>query len=104
MRYRECLSVAAMSLGALPALAQADNFAPPQQSNHALIITVSEYQKSPLPGVLTDRKGRPVPVERFGQAPAREPLPSEERKGGRRGRRSASDRGSGPRPRHPRSR
>ena len=48
-------------------------------------------------GVLTDRKGRPVPVERFGQPPAREPpareaLPSEERKSGRRGRRSASDR------------
>jgi 23S rRNA pseudouridine2605 synthase len=60
-------------------------------------------------GVLTDRKGRPVPVERFGQppareSPARESSPSEERKGGRRGRRSASDRGSGPRPRHPRSR
>ena len=25
-------------------------------SNHALIITVSEYPRSPLPGVLTDRK------------------------------------------------
>ena len=30
--------------------------APVLPSNHALIITVSEYQKSPLPGVLTDRK------------------------------------------------
>src|SRR5882724_10249156 len=28
----------------------------PLPSNHALIITVSEYQRSPLPGVLTDRK------------------------------------------------
>jgi 23S rRNA pseudouridine2605 synthase len=54
-------------------------------------------------GVLTDRKGRPVRVERFGQQPVHEPpVPSEERKGGRRGRRSAPDRGSGLR--HPRSR
>ena len=30
--------------------------APPLPSNHALIITVSEYQRSPLPGVLNDRK------------------------------------------------
>jgi hypothetical protein len=29
---------------------------PELPSNHALIITVSEYQRSPLPGVLTDRK------------------------------------------------
>jgi hypothetical protein len=28
----------------------------PQPSNHALIITVSEYARSPLPGVLLDRK------------------------------------------------
>ena len=60
--------------------------------------------KTARSGVLTDRKGRPVPVERFGQAPAREPPPPEERKGSRRGRRSSPDRGSGPRPRHPRSR
>ncbi len=58
--------------------------------------------------MLTDRKGRPVPVERFGQPPAREPARSEPRKGVRqdspKGRRFSSDRSSGPRPRRPRSR
>ena len=38
------------------ALAQSGLHAPLQPSNHALIITVSEYQRSPLPGVLNDRK------------------------------------------------
>jgi hypothetical protein len=69
MRLRECLSVGAMSLGMLPALAQADNFPPPQLSNHALIITVSEYQKSPLPGVLTDRKLGIELAQRLGVPP-----------------------------------
>jgi 23S rRNA pseudouridine2605 synthase len=58
--------------------------------------------------MVTDRKGRPVPVERFGEPPAREPPPSEQRRGGRRdrakGRRFFSDRGSGPQPHRPRSR
>ena len=35
-------------------------------SNHALIITVSEYQRSPLPGVLTDRKLAKELAQRFG--------------------------------------
>ena len=35
-------------------------------SNHALIITVSEYQRSPLPGVLTDRKLGIELAKRFG--------------------------------------
>ena len=35
-------------------------------SNHALIITVSEYQRSPLPGVLTDRKLANELARRFG--------------------------------------
>jgi hypothetical protein len=39
---------------------------PPQASNHALIITVSEYVRSPLPGVLTDRKLGLDLARRFG--------------------------------------
>ena len=38
----------------------------PLPSNHALIITVSEYQRSPLPGVLTDRKLGIELAHRFG--------------------------------------
>jgi Caspase domain/Domain of unknown function (DUF4384) len=38
-------------------------------SNHALIITVSEYQRSPLPGVLTDRKLGIELAQRFGVPP-----------------------------------
>jgi hypothetical protein len=40
--------------------------APRLPSNHALIITVSEYQRSPLPGVLTDRKLGIELAQRFG--------------------------------------
>jgi hypothetical protein len=40
--------------------------APVLPSNHALIITVSEYQRSPLPGVLTDRKLANELAQRFG--------------------------------------
>jgi 23S rRNA pseudouridine2605 synthase len=56
-------------------------------------------------GLLTDRKGRRVLVERVGQAPQPEQIDAEARKagkGGRRGRRRPSDRASGPRPRQPR--
>src|SRR5258708_6415270 len=35
-------------------------------SNHALIVTVSEYPRSPLPGVLTDRKLGIELAERLG--------------------------------------
>src|SRR3984957_1438571 len=45
------------------------NYAAPAPSNHALIITVSEYQKSPLPGVLTDRKLGIELAQRFGVPP-----------------------------------
>jgi hypothetical protein len=38
-------------------------------SNHAIIITVSEYQRSPLPGVLTDRKLANELAQRFGVPP-----------------------------------
>ena len=41
-------------------------YAPTLPSNHALIITVSEYQRSPLPGVLTDRKLANELARRFG--------------------------------------
>jgi hypothetical protein len=44
-------------------------YAPSLPSNHALIITVSEYQKSPLPGVLTDRKLGIELAHRFGVPP-----------------------------------
>jgi hypothetical protein len=43
--------------------------APELSSNHALIITVSEYQRSPLPGVLTDRKLANELAQRFGVPP-----------------------------------
>ena len=69
MRFRECLCIAAMSLAAMSSLAEADGYAPPQLSNHALIITVSEYQKSPLPGVLTDRKLGLELAQRLGVPP-----------------------------------
>jgi 23S rRNA pseudouridine2605 synthase len=54
--------------------------------------------------VLTDRKGRSVPVERHGQPPPREQPQKRVEKRGRHGRRRSPDRASGPRPRHPRSR
>jgi 23S rRNA pseudouridine2605 synthase len=58
-------------------------------------------------GLLTDRKGRRVLVERVGQAPQPEQTNTEARKarkGGGRGRRVPSDRAAGPRPRRPRGR
>jgi hypothetical protein len=45
------------------------HYATPQLSNHALIITVSEYQRSPLPGVLTDRKLGIELAQRLGVPP-----------------------------------
>jgi hypothetical protein len=56
--------------GAPPAFAQSTGVhAPELASNHALIITVSEYQRSPLPGVLTDRKLANELARRFGVPP-----------------------------------
>jgi 23S rRNA pseudouridine2605 synthase len=55
--------------------------------------------------LLTDRKGRHVPVERHGQPPSREPpqkLPEKRGKHGRR--RSSADRASGPRRSYPKGR
>jgi hypothetical protein len=60
-----CLSVASAGT-----LVHADGVqAPLLPSNHALIITVSEYQRSPLPGVLTDRKLATELATRFGVPP-----------------------------------
>ena len=40
--------------------------APTSPSNHALIVTVSEYQRSPLPGVINDRKLATELAQAFG--------------------------------------
>jgi 23S rRNA pseudouridine2605 synthase len=50
--------------------------------------------------LLTDRKGRPIPVERYGQPPAA-PEPPRQAAPKRGRHRRATDRASGPRPRHP---
>jgi 23S rRNA pseudouridine2605 synthase len=54
--------------------------------------------------VLTDRKGRSVPVERHGQPPPRELPQKRVEKRGRHGRRRSPDRASGPRAGHPKGR
>jgi 23S rRNA pseudouridine2605 synthase len=57
------------------------------------------------PGLLKDRKGRRVLIERYGVPPVHEPPPQEAPKRGRHGRRrGSSDRAAGPRPHHPRAR
>jgi hypothetical protein len=58
-------------MGATPVPAQQASIAypPALPSNHALIITVSEYQRSPLPGVLNDRKLGIELARRFGVPP-----------------------------------
>ncbi len=62
--------VAAVCLLAAGGLAaQSETPAPLQPSNHALIITVSEYRRSPLPGVLTDHKLGLELARRFGVPP-----------------------------------
>jgi 23S rRNA pseudouridine2605 synthase len=55
-------------------------------------------------GLLTDRKGRRMVIERYGRPPAKEPPPQEAPKRGRHGRRRASDRAFGARPRQPKGR
>jgi len=72
---KSCLMGAA--LAAIVCLASPDELAaqttgvhaPMLPSNHALIITVSAYQRSPLPGVLTDRKLAIELAQRFGVPP-----------------------------------
>jgi hypothetical protein len=55
--------------------------------------------------VLTDRKGRPVAVERHGQPPPRELPEKQPEKRGKHGhRRSSPDRASGPRRSYPKGR
>jgi 23S rRNA pseudouridine2605 synthase len=55
-------------------------------------------------GLLTDRKGRRVAVERFGHAPAPEQPKKEKPRQDRSGRRRWADRAGGPRPSRPRKR
>jgi hypothetical protein len=56
-------------LGSQPLFAAPGLQAPLQPSNHALIITVSEYRRSPLPGVVNDRKLGNELARRFGVPP-----------------------------------
>jgi 23S rRNA pseudouridine2605 synthase len=71
---------------------------------HRDAATHRQPSGEPRAELLTDRKGRRVPVARYGQAPVNEtPPPKEAPKRGR-GRRHASDRSSGARPRQPRDR
>ncbi|MGO9755130.1 MAG: hypothetical protein ACLPNY_00770, partial [Roseiarcus sp.] len=58
--------------------------------------------EKPRAGLLTDRKGRRVLIERLGRNKPPEPPKKEAPKRGRHGRRGAPDRSSGGRPRHPR--
>ncbi len=59
----------------------------------------------PRPGLVADRKGRLVPVERHSEPPrAEQPEPRPSKGPRKRGRRHAPDRSSGARPRHPRGR
>src|SRR5260221_2528980 len=60
-----CVGLASVGMMAQSAGVQA----PLLPSNHAIIITVSEYQRSPLPGVLTDRKLATELARRFGVPP-----------------------------------
>jgi hypothetical protein len=60
-----CAGLASAGIAAHAAGVQA----PLLPSNHALVITVSEYQRSPLPGVLTDRKLATELATRFGVPP-----------------------------------
>src|SRR3984893_10669478 len=65
-----CVGVASAGIAWAGIAAHADGVqAPLLPSNHALIITVSEYQRSPLPGVLTDRKLAAELATRFGVPP-----------------------------------
>jgi hypothetical protein len=68
LRLGGLFSLCLAASGGVPAEAAGVN-APLQPSNHALIITVSEYQRSPLPGVLNDRKLANELARRFGVPP-----------------------------------
>jgi len=62
---------------------------------------------APRAATLTDRKGRAIAVERYGEAPRQEPSDRKQRRDKWRGKerpRRSSDRAAGPRPRHPRGR
>jgi hypothetical protein len=64
------LVMGCLAAGVAAAAAQPEFKYPPSlPSNHALIITVSEYARSPLPGVLNDRKLGIELARRFGVPP-----------------------------------
>jgi hypothetical protein len=58
--------IAALGLSLCAVAQQVPPYPTPVQANHALIITVSDYARSPLPGVLTDRKLGLDLARRFG--------------------------------------
>ncbi len=82
----------------------------PQKSLRRKFHGVRDAQKRESPAgearkeLVTDRQGRAVAVERYGQAPIKEPPQREVPKVGRRRGRRSADRASGPRPRQPKDR
>jgi Caspase domain/Domain of unknown function (DUF4384) len=80
---RYCVGLAVVTMSCTAASGEGTQasglHAPQLPSNHALIITVSEYQRSPLPGVLTDRKLANELALRFGVPPQNIVELSEER-------------------------
>jgi 23S rRNA pseudouridine2605 synthase len=80
---------------------------PPQAGERRVARSADELRErraaeKPRAGLVSDRKGRQVLVERYGQPAPVEPKKTQERKFTPRGRRRSPDRASGPRPRSPR--
>jgi hypothetical protein len=64
--HRGFVAISCLAASSIFAAQTAGLHAPLLPSNHALIITVSEYQRSPLPGVVNDRKLANELAQRFG--------------------------------------
>jgi 23S rRNA pseudouridine2605 synthase len=80
---------------------------PSEAGEHRVARSADELRErraaeKPRAGLVSDRKGRQVLVERYGQPAPVEPKKPQERKFTPRGRRRSPDRASGPRPRSPR--
>jgi hypothetical protein len=60
------VAISCLAASSIFAAQSAGLHAPLLPSNHALIITVSDYQRSPLPGVVNDRKLAHELAQRFG--------------------------------------
>ncbi|GAC1498783.1 MAG: hypothetical protein NVS1B6_04810 [Steroidobacteraceae bacterium] len=67
--YHELVAIFCLAASSVVAAQAGGLHAPLLPSNHALIITVSEYQRSPLPGVLNDRRLANELAQRFGVPP-----------------------------------